>query len=105
MSEAHGSLVWSEDLTDAQLRMVVASGVDSAGDGYGVELRGRDWTVARNLVRLGLGTIEGGAPNGSKLPGLYFNNAEGVRIVNEFADESDPDDDWRCEICGCEGGH
>ena len=78
---------WSEDLTDAQLRMVMESGEDRIdGNGFGVDLRGARWATARALVSKGLGWIEGGAPNGSSLPGLYFNNSEGVRILHEFDD-------------------
>ena len=82
-------MTWSADLTDAQLRMVMQSGDNRGDDGFGVELRGAgDWAVARALVAKELGSIEGGIPNGSNLPGLYFNNAEGVRITHEF-DEDD----------------
>ncbi len=96
MSKLTGaSDIWSEDLTDPQLKMVAAS----SDKGFGVDLRGPgDWRVARRLQLLGLGHIEGGAPNGSELPGLYFNDTEGERVCNEFAD--DPDDDYRCPICG-----
>lgn len=81
---------WGEHLTDSQLKMVIASGQDDDGSGFGVELVGAgSWATARNLQRIGLGWIEGGAPNGSDLPGLYFNNAEGVRIVNEYTDDYD----------------
>lgn len=79
-----GEDVWTEDLTDAQLRMVMESGVKR----YGVELNGAGpWRVASNLVSKGLGHIEGGEPNGSTLPGLFFNNHEAVRILSEFDDE------------------
>lgn len=82
-----GEALWSDGLTDAQLKMVIDSGEAPMGGGFGVELRGPSWITARSLVKHGLGSIEGGAPNGSELPGLYFNNDEGVRILNEFADE------------------
>ena len=83
--------LWGDDLTDAQLAMVIDSGNDGFfPGGHGVELRGAGaWKVARGLVAKGLGTIEGGAPNGSNLPGLYFNNEEGARIVGEFEDDDD----------------
>lgn len=77
-------MIWSEDLTNAQLRMVMESGDDDVVSGYGVELRGAGWATARALVGKKLGWIEGGAPNGSELPGLYFNNREGVLITHEF---------------------
>lgn len=86
--------VWTENLTDAQLRMVMDSGNDGFfPGGHGVELTGSGaWKVARALVAKGLGTIEGGAPQGSSLPGLYFNNEEGGRIVGEFKDDDDDDE-------------
>lgn len=83
--------VWTEHLTDAQFRMVTESGDygDGAG-GFGVELRGAGaWATARSLVGLGLGSIQGGAPNGSSLPGLYFNDEDGCRIVHEFDEDED----------------
>lgn len=81
--------VWTEDLTGAQLAMVMESGEDRLdGSGFGVELRGAGaWRTARSLAAKELGWIEGGHPNGSNLPGLYFNNAEGVRLLHEFDDE------------------
>ena len=78
--------IWSEHLSDAQLRMVMESGHNErlGEEGFGVELIGAGaWVVARSLAAKGVGTIDGGAPNGSSLPGLYFNNAEGVRITHE----------------------
>lgn len=83
--------LWSEDLSDAQLRMVMESGEGNLwSSGFGVELRGAGaWSVARSLVSKELGTIEGGAPNGSNLPGFYFNNSEGVRITHEFDEDED----------------
>ncbi|MBO9624154.1 MAG: hypothetical protein J7500_15710 [Sphingomonas sp.] len=82
--------IWSADLTDAQLKMLMASTVE----GYGVELRGSGpWTVAGNLVGKGLGHIEGGEPNGSSLPGLFFANDEGIRILREFEPEPGEEDE------------
>lgn len=80
------SEIWTEDLTDKQLKMLIASGEDQFGSGYGVELHGGNWKTATSLERLGLGWIEGGQQRGSDLPGLFFNNAEGVRILQEFED-------------------
>ena len=84
-----GCDLWTADLTDAQLRMVMDSGDQAFGmrgnGGCGVELNGSAaWRVARSLVAKGLGDIEGGAPNGSEFPGLYFNNREACRILREF---------------------
>jgi hypothetical protein len=73
---------WCDGLTDAQLK-------NTATSGFGVDVTGARWRTAGNLVAKGLGSIEGGAPNGSTLPGLYFNNAEGIRVLNEFAGEFD----------------
>jgi hypothetical protein len=81
--------LWSNDLTDAQFRMVLDSSDDDGTSGFGVELNGSgQWATARSLVKAGLGWIEGGAPNGSSLAGLYFNNRDGVQIVHEL-DEVD----------------
>lgn len=78
-------MVWTEDLTDKQLKMLLDSGIDRYGDGgYGVVLRGGNWNTALSLERLGLGYIEGGYHRGSNLPGLYFNGIEAVRILREF---------------------
>lgn len=89
MSGKTGSDIWGDDLTDAQLTMVTESGDGGFfKGGTGVELNGSAaWRVARALVTKGIGTIEGGAPQGSSLPGLYFNNDEGVRILHEFDEE------------------
>ena len=78
-------------LTEKELSMVLESGQGRHdADGFGVELRGAgQWKTARSLVAKGLGWIEGGAPNGSSLPGLYFNNQEGVRTVVEFREEGE----------------
>jgi hypothetical protein len=69
--------------------MLKVSGYDRRdGCGYGVELRGADnWRTARSLVKLQLGWIEGGRPNGSDLPGLFFANREGVNVAAERADD------------------
>lgn len=76
-------------LTPYQAVMLRASSFDPRdGNGYGVELRGsRDWAAARKLVSLGLGWIEGGKPQGSALPGLFFANHEGTAIT--FPDQLD----------------
>lgn len=71
------------DLSPTQLLMLKVSGYDRRDrSGYGVELRGADnWRTARSLVKLELGWIEGGHPNGSALPNLFFANREGVSLV------------------------
>lgn len=80
--------IWSEDLTDAQLKMLI----DSGDNKYGVELRGASWATARSLQAKGLGSICGDP--GGDLPGLFFANDEGVRILHEFdEDEWDVDPD------------
>jgi hypothetical protein len=87
-------VLWSNDLTDAQLSMVSESGDHDGATGFGVELNGAgQWATARSLVKAGLGWIEGGAPNGSSLAGLYFNNRDGVEITHECDDEPD----WEAE--------
>jgi hypothetical protein len=72
-------------LTKAALAMLRESGHDERdGCGFGVELHGAGrWAVARGLQALGMGWVEGGQPNGSSLPGLFFANAEGVQWVAE----------------------
>lgn len=94
------SNIWTEDLTDAQLKMLIASGKDR----YGVELRGANWRTARSLQTLGLGGIEGDP--GAELPGLFFGNDEGVRILGEFDyldDEAEADFDELFEMMSVQG--
>lgn len=92
------SLLWSEDLTDAQFRMVAACKGDGTqlGDSVGYELRGADFAVARALERKGLGHIDG---IGGSLPPLFWLSEEGVRIAHEF--DPDEDDCPHCEGFGC----
>lgn len=93
------SVDYLDTLTDSQLLMVCDSGENTEHSGFGVELRGAgEWAIARSLVKKGLGTIEGGAPNGSSLPGLYFNNENGVSVLHENDDLHDD-----CDVCGTFG--
>jgi len=87
-----GCLLWSDDLTDAQLKMVMACKGDGTqlGESVGYELRGPEFTVARALERKGLGEIEG---IGGSLPPMFWLNQEGVRIAHEFDDETDDGED------------
>lgn len=78
--------IWTNDLTDAQLKMLIDSGDNQCG----VELRGASWATARALQAKGLGSIEGDP--GASLSGLFFANDEGVRILHEFGPEEDDDD-------------
>jgi len=78
-------------LTPAETNMLLRS-AEGCGDrltsGFGVELRGAgQWGIARRLVQRELGWIEGGRPNGSELPGLFFANSDGLAWV---VDEPDP---------------
>lgn len=67
----------------------------SHGDGYGVELRGQGaWTVARLLVASDFGHIEGGRPNGSDLPGLFFATRDAADFIGLFDDDDDGDEWW-----------
>jgi hypothetical protein len=70
-------------LTTVQHLMLTCSGHDPRdGNGYGVQLYGAgNWRTARSLEALALGWIEGGHPNGSTLPGLFFANRDGVAAV------------------------
>ena len=72
------------NLTEYQFTMLRCSGFDPKdGNGFGVTLRGsRDWRAARKLEALGLGWIQGGKPNGSELPGMFFSNHEGTAITH-----------------------
>lgn len=78
-------------LTQAQQKMLCESGYDHRDCcGFGVELRGPgDWATARNLQRLGLGTIDGDP--GASLPGMYFNNRDGAALYRDikFVDEDE----------------
>lgn len=73
--------LWGDDLTDAQLRMLVETRDDT-----GFELRGGDWHPARALVKKGLGTIDG---EGGSLPALFWPNEEGLRIAHEFDEDEE----------------
>lgn len=70
-------------LSRAQRRMLEASGLNPrTGEGYGRQLEGAgQWATARSLVKLGLGDIHGGHPQGSFLPGLFFATRDGVAAV------------------------
>lgn len=74
----------TQPLTPYQHLVLRASGFDpNDGNGYGVELRGAPaWAAARKLQARGLGWIEGGKPNGSDLPGMFFANHEGTAITH-----------------------
>ena len=66
------------DLTKAQRAMLLASDPDdiTGEEGVGVELRtGADYQVAWALQRRGYGYVE---DPGGWLPGMYFNNADGL---------------------------
>lgn len=77
----------SEDynLTDAQLLMLIATKDDT-----GFELSGKHFVTARALARKGLGSIDEGGP----LPPLFWPNAEGLCVANEF------NDGFACQLCG-----
>jgi|GEM_PF-3326641 len=81
-------------ITEPMQAMLRESGYDRLdGCGFGVELRGAGpWATARRLVAAELGWIEGGRPQGSELPGLFFANAEGVSIVADL-EELEEDED------------
>lgn len=66
-------------LTDRQRQMLIDSDPDdrTGDEGTGVELRtGADYAVAKSLERLGYGHLQG---PGGPLPGLYWNNADGLQ--------------------------
>lgn len=65
-------------LSEAQRKMVLASGPDdiTGREGFGVEIRGSDYRVARVLRTLGIG----GYTHGSPYFDMYWNNAEGLAV-------------------------
>mgnify|MGYP001758579162 CR=1 FL=1 len=71
-------------LSDHQLLMLRASRFDPLdGNGLGVQLMSaRNWRTARSLEKRGLGWIQGGHPNGSELPGMFFANHGGTAITH-----------------------
>lgn len=74
-------------------------GFGRADTATGVELRtGSDHAVARALVKRELGTLEEGR---SGMPGLYFNNDDGLALRDELLGLSREDDeDECCPTCG-----
>jgi hypothetical protein len=74
-------------LTEAQQRMVLASEPDDRDgrEGCGVELStGADYAVAKALEHRGVGHRQG--PGGS-LPGMYWNNANGLELRSALLSE------------------
>lgn len=88
-------------LTPRMKAMVLESergGFGRADTATGVELRtGADHAVARALVKRELGTIEEGYDG---LPGLYFNNDEGLALHDELKGLPPAEDDETCPMCG-----
>ena len=74
----------SPKLSRHQLVMLRCSGFDHKdGNGFGVHLMtASSWRTARSLVARDLGWIQGGHPNGSDLPGLFFANHNGTAITH-----------------------
>lgn len=71
------------DITLAQIAMLIESDPDdiTGEEGCGVELRGNQYAVAQALVRRGLGHMQG---PGGFLPGMYWNNADGLAARAEY---------------------
>lgn len=69
-----------EKLSEGQQRLLLGSEPDdiTGEEGAGFELwTGADYAIAKSLERRGLGSVIGpGQPKG--MPGLYFNNADGL---------------------------
>ena len=92
-------------LTERMTAMVRESergGFGRADTATGVELRsGADYAVARALERRGLGTVEEGYDG---LPGLYFNNDDGLSLRDELLGlpQTEGEDD-ECPTCGGKG--
>ncbi|MCP5385968.1 MAG: hypothetical protein H6916_04020 [Novosphingobium sp.] len=56
--------------------------------GYGVELIGSAaWQTARRLAGEDLGWIEGGQPQGSELPGLFFATRDAAALIGLFDED------------------
>lgn len=74
-------------------------GFGRADTATGVELRtGADHAVARALVKRELGTLEEGH---SGMPGLYFNNDDGLALRDELLGlPPEDDEDDCCPTCG-----
>lgn len=89
------------NLTDRMKAMVIESergGFGRADTATGVELRsGADHAVARALVKRDLGTIEEGY---SGLPGLFFNNDDGLALRDDLLGLPPAEDDAECPTCG-----
>jgi hypothetical protein len=74
----------AKGLTDAQLALVLASGVDDITvslqadqqEGLGVEIRGPQYRVARALSAMGLGDYTHGSPYYD----MYWNNPFGLAV-------------------------
>ena len=63
--------------------------------GFGVELYGPGpWSVARRLEAAKLGWIEGGKPNGSDLPGLFFATSFAADLIGLFDHDAFDDPEW-----------
>lgn len=93
------------ELTEPQRKMLLGSEPSDRDpdEGAGVELwTGADYATAKALERRGLGDVEGpGQPKG--MPGLYFNNSDGLALRRELLGLPEPDDDT-CPACGaCPG--
>lgn len=89
-------------LTPRMKAMVLESdrgGFGRADTATGVELRtGADYAVARALKKRDLGTVLEGYDG---LPGLYFNNDQGLCVRDELTGSPpEDDDDDCCPMCG-----
>lgn len=79
-------------MTPAMIMLVKASwhACPHRYSGFGVELIGSAaWQTARRLVAEDLGWIEGGAPQGSEYPGLFFARRQAGELIGLFGDEAD----------------
>lgn len=86
------------DRMKAMIRESERGGFGRADTATGVELRtGADYAVARALEKRDLGAIEEGY-NG--LPGLYFNNDDGLSLRDDLMGQPPEEDDEVCPTCG-----
>lgn len=88
-------------LTDRMKAMVRESergGFGRPDRATGVELRtGADYAVGRALEKRNLGTVEEGH---SGMPGLYFNNDDGLALRDDLLGLPPEDDEEPCPMCG-----
>lgn len=74
-------------LTEAQRRLVMASGPDdiTGEEGLGVEIKGAEYRVARKLFALGMGNYSHGSPYSD----MYYNFPLGLALRSYLTEKQD----------------